>query len=189
MATSPSTQTTGVDGRIRLETARLVLRPLAAEDAAEIVRLAGDVDVAEMTGEIPHPYTLTDAVEWLASVAGKPWALAICRRTDHALIGVINIVNDPGGLDPVELGYWIGKPYWGQGFMTEAAHCFIDHFFRVSGRHRVHAMVLAENTASRRVLEKLGFWPAGKVERFFAARAETRRLIVMEVSSGREGGA
>ena len=175
-------QTTAADGRLRLETPRLVLRPLAAEDAADIARLVGDADVAEMTGQIPHPYTLTDAVQWLAAVAGKPQVLGIRRRTDHAFAGVVSIVNEPDGFELAELGYWIGKPFWGQGFMTEAARCFIVHYFRTTGQDRLQAMVLPENLPSRRVLEKLDFRPAGKVERYSPARAQTQRLIVLEVS-------
>ena len=134
-----------------------------------------------MTTRMPHPYALADAEGWLAEVAGEPWVLGIFRREDGAFAGIVSVEGDVESAEPVELGYWVGKPFWGQGYMTEAARHCVDRFFQATGRRVIRSSVLPENAASRRVLEKLGFRPAGTVERHMDAMGETRRLLVMEL--------
>lgn len=150
------------------ETDRLLLRPFRPEDGPEVERLAGVREIAEMTLTVPHPYPVGHAVEWIAThepgfAAGEGAIFAVVRRSDGALVGAI-------GLDVVaahrraELGYWIGVPYWGRGFATEAAGEIVRYGFADLGLNRIHAAHFADNLRSRRVLLKLGFHPEGVAE-------------------------
>ncbi len=141
-----------------LETERLVLRPFTAADAGAVRELAGDIDVARYTLHIPHPYTLEDAETWIAA---QPGALEREQRVTYAVtlggsvvgaVGLVLALEHERG----ELGYWIGRPYWGRGFATEAAAAVVDWAFRELGLRRVHASHFRDNPPSGRVLQKLG---------------------------------
>jgi len=95
-------------------TPRLVLRPPLASDAARISLLAGDYDVASMTGTIPHPYNEQMAAEWIASVLAGEEGVVFAVERSGALIGCTGYRAFNG--DHAELGYWIGKPYLGLGY-------------------------------------------------------------------------
>ncbi len=152
----------------RLETARLVLRAPRPEDAGWIERLAGDWEVARLTARIPHPYPPGEAARFIASLPeGDGLTFAIERRGDAETIGMIGA--RPGGAE-AELGYWIGRPFWGQGFASEALEALVRHLFL---RHRFQRLVASarpENRASIRVQEKTGFAFAGRGEEAAPAR-------------------
>jgi RimJ/RimL family protein N-acetyltransferase len=137
-----------------LKTDRLVLRALCQRDVPVIVQLAGDRRVAENTARIPHPYTAADAEGLLASINQKGSETVFALELDGALIGM-------SGLDPrtdgAELGYWLGVPYWGCGYATEAARAVIDYAFSELGHDLLQSGARVSNPASRRVLEKCGF--------------------------------
>ncbi len=148
-----------------LHTERLTLRPFNLDDAADVQRLAGDKDIASTTSAIPHPYEDGMAEEWISSHAevfenGKGINLAIALKdTDEAckseLIGSISIEIDT--IDKIgELGYWIGKPFWSCGYCTEAAKVILTYAFDVLKLKSIHAFYLKRNTASGRVLQKIG---------------------------------
>lgn len=146
--------------RASLRTARLLLRPFRAEDAAAVQELAGDRAIAENTLSIPHPYPDGAAAEWIETHAeqratGRPAPFAIERAADGRLIGATGLELEPEH-EAAELGYWIGKPFWGRGYGTEAARAMLDYGFRELGLHRVHARHFVRNPASGRVLEKIG---------------------------------
>ena len=147
-----------------LETARLVLRPFFTADAAEVMRLAGDRAVADTTLHIPHPYQPGMAEEWIA--AHQPAfdkeqgvTLAITRKPDGALVGAISLGMARG--HQAELGYWIGKPFWGRGYCTEAAQALLRYAFTELGLVRVHSCHFARNPASGRVMQKIGMVKEG----------------------------
>lgn len=145
---------------VLLETARLRLRPLRADDAPAIQRYAGDARVAVTTARIPHPYPDGAAEAWIAEAANqmaedRGWQLAIARRSDDALIGAIGLERDEVG-GSAELGYWIAVPAWGHGYATEAARALAGFGFARGGLAQIHAHALVDNLASRRVLEKIG---------------------------------
>ena len=148
-----------------LHTDRLILRPFDLNDGADVQRLAGDKDIASTTCAIPHPYEDGMAEKWINSHEdvfknGKGINLAITLKgTDTAsksnLIGAISIEIDT--IDKIgELGYWIGKPYWGCGYCTEAAKVILAFAFDVLKLKSIHAFYLKRNTASERVLQKIG---------------------------------
>lgn len=139
-----------------LETARLVLRQPRLGDAKAIAALANDRRIAENTRRIPHPYRVADAEEFIARSgdAGGEMAFAITQR-DGTLIGGCGIVL-PEDSAP-EIGYWLGVPYWGQGFATEAVRALIDYAFTELDHDALQAGARVTNPASRRILEKCGF--------------------------------
>ncbi len=143
-----------------LETPRLHLRPYAPADAAAVQRLAGDAAVAATTLLIPHPYPDGAAEGWIGTHAAR-WAaqqelvLAITLRTSGELLGSIGLVIDAVH-EKAELGYWIGVPYWGRGYATEAVRAVLGHGFGGLGLNRIQAHHMAHNPASGRVLEKAG---------------------------------
>lgn len=139
-----------------LETARLKLRPYSEADIAELVPLIGARKVAATTLRIAHPYTEQDARAFLALAQepGKIW-LATTLRSDGRQIGGIGLrVEDPH--QHAELGYWLGVPYWRQGYATEAACEMLRYGFVELGLHRIFASHFRHNPASGRILVKLG---------------------------------
>ncbi len=166
----------------RLQTSRLVLRPLAPADAAPMAPLAADAGVARMTTSIPHPFSRDMAegfiARMLAADHAREMALTV-ERADGVFMGVLGI-HPKDGLAP-ELGYWIGRPFWGAGYMTEAVTAALDWARDSWGRRVLTSGHFADNDASGRVLAKAGFLYTGEVEpRFSVARGEeaTTRMMV-----------
>ncbi|RXR08879.1 GNAT family N-acetyltransferase [Pseudoxanthomonas composti] len=151
-----------------LETPRLLLRPYLATDAAHVQRLAGDARVADTTANIPHPYPDGAAQAWIAGLApalaaGTRVAYAITLRQDGSLIGTVDLHEISAGHARAMLGYWIGVPYWGQGYATEAARRLIEHGQTALGLSRIGGACLARNPASAQVMEKLGLRLEGRL--------------------------
>jgi len=139
-----------------LETERLVLRAPRLEDAKAIATLANDRRIAENTRRVPHPYTLADAEDFIALTAkpGGEMALMITQQ-DGALIGGCGLTMLDGATP--ELGCWLGVPYWGKGYATEAVRALIDYAFTELDHQALQAGARVTNPASRRILEKCGF--------------------------------
>jgi RimJ/RimL family protein N-acetyltransferase len=154
-----------------LETARLVLRAPRLEDAKAIANLINDRRVAENTARIPHPYSLADAHAFLAEINRSPDEPSfVIALADGTIIGGCGVVT-ANGPDP-EIGYWLGVPYWGRGYTTEAARALIDHAFGELGCERLAGRARVSNPASRRVLEKCGFqWTGVALIRIRALRS------------------
>lgn len=151
--TSGSPDTT--NGHV-LESERLMLRAPRLPDADAIVRLAGNRRIAEMTALIPHPYARADAEAWIAAAAADgDVTLAVTRKADGVFVGACGYAR--GGKAEPELGYWIGEPYWNEGFATEAVRAVIDHAFAEAGLDAITSSCRVINAASRRVIEKCGF--------------------------------
>jgi ribosomal-protein-alanine N-acetyltransferase len=141
-----------------IHTARLTLRPYALTDIADLVRLAGAREVAATTLRIPHPYTEQDARDFIAANGGSSspeTRFAITRQNDGQFCGGIGFRVDEAQHHG-ELGYWLGVPYWGQGYATESARSMVDYGFDTLGLHRIYASYVTHNVASGRVLRKIG---------------------------------
>ncbi len=138
-----------------LETKRLALRAPRLEDAKTVAMLANDRRIAENTARIPHPYKMTDAESFItgANKAGGEAVFLITLR-DETVIGGCGLTLQE---EMPELGYWLGVPYWGQGYATEAVHAVIDYAFTNHEHEALQAGSRVTNPASRRVLEKCGF--------------------------------
>lgn len=151
-----------------LETERLVLRPFNSEDAPAVHRLCSDRAIADTTLNIPHPYKLETAQEWIAShqemyEENKGVNFAIARRKDGTLVGAIGLVFQPDHAR-AEMGYWIGKPYWNQGCGTEAAAAMLQYAFETRDLNRVYAHHLTRNPASGRIMQKIGMRHEGQLQ-------------------------
>ena len=143
-----------------LLTERLILRSFTLEDAADVQRLAGDYDVASTLPNMPHPYEDGMAEEWMRACSErfeKDEALnfAITLQKNKNFIGGIALRLDQENKE-AELGYWIGKPYWNRGYMTEAVKAVVAYSFQVLKLNRIHAKYFTRNIASKRVMEKIG---------------------------------
>jgi ribosomal-protein-alanine N-acetyltransferase len=141
-----------------LETERLILRPLEMHDAPAMTPLLNDEGITSMMDEYPFPYPESEAravVRWSqkAPREGKGYGFAIVRKEDRSLIGAIFLKL----YTPVpEIGYWVGRPYWAQGYASEAAKRVLQYGFEVFKFHRMSAYCLDRNIGSQRVLEKIG---------------------------------
>ncbi len=148
-----------MDSRV-IEAQHLILRPFREADIPAIVRLLADPAIAETTLNVPYPYDEAKARDWLESQqrerdAGTGFTFAITRREDERLVGAIDIRPRPRH-QKAEIGYWIGKPYWGRGYATEAARAIIRYGFETLGLNRIYATHFTENPASGRVMQKAG---------------------------------
>ena len=144
-----------------IETNRLILRPWLASDATALYVLASDPHVGPSAGWPPHT-SVKHSADVISSVLSAPETYAVVLRERGELIGCAGFnageaANMPLLEHELELGYWIGKPYWGQGYATEAACALIDHGCADLGLSAIHASYYDGNAGSRAVLEKLGF--------------------------------
>lgn len=153
--------------RIRptLEADRLALRPFTVADASDLQRLAGDRAVADTTLNIPHPYEDGVAEGWIGThqaifEEGKGAHFAITLKSDGALVGAMSLMGMVAG-HQAELGYWIGRPYWNQGYCTEAGRTVLAYAFSELGLIRVHSCHITRNPASGRVMQKTGMTHEG----------------------------
>jgi len=172
---------------MQIRTQRLSLRPLEPADAASIRALAGDFDVARMTGMIPHPYSEPDALAWIDRAGQGDEGVVFAVARDGALIGCSGYM--PMDAEHAEVGYWIGKPFWGEGFATEAVRAVVAHAFDAHGFAYVKAGHFVDNARSQRVLGKLGFSPDGEEMRDCAARGEPVQCLTYRLDRARAAGA
>jgi RimJ/RimL family protein N-acetyltransferase len=144
-----------------LETARLKLRPYTEADIPELLPLIGTREVAATTLRIAHPYTEQDARDFLqlAKDPDKLW-LAITLRSDGGQIGGIGLRVEKQH-QHAELGYWLGVPFWGHGYATEAASEIVRYGFETLALHRIFASHFKHNPASGRILTKIGMTHEG----------------------------
>ncbi|QDY99895.1 GNAT family N-acetyltransferase [Nitratireductor mangrovi] len=144
-----------------LVTERLVLRPPHQDDVPELVELANERRIAEMLGRMPHPYGEMEARAFVATTRRRNdgCTYAVTNADNGAFIGCAGLNDTPRGL---EIGYWIGGPYWGRGYATEAAHALVDLAFRATAIDTLHASCRVVNSASRRVIHKCGFQYCGQ---------------------------
>ncbi|MDA1133124.1 MAG: GNAT family N-acetyltransferase [Proteobacteria bacterium] len=158
-------------------TDRLLLRLPRPDEAAALAELADDWEVARHTASLPHPFRESDGVAWIAksraAVAEGVLLRVIERRDGGELVGVISCTRRR---HHDQLGYWIGRRWWGQGFATAAAGAVCLSAF-AAGARRVRAGVFLENAASRRVLEKAGFACLGEAVSHFEHRGGERRIV------------
>jgi ribosomal-protein-alanine N-acetyltransferase len=143
-----------------LETERMILRPFKLTDAKDVQTLAGHRDIAETTYNVPHPYEDGTAETWISTHEDKynkeeAVTLAMTLKEDGRLVGCISLFEVIKG-HKGELGYWVGVPYWGKGYCTEAARAIMEYGFTELDLNRIHACYFTKNAASGRVMEKLG---------------------------------
>ena len=148
----------------RLETDRLILRPWRETDAVDLYNYASDPEVGPPAGWPPHT-SIENSREIIRGVLSAPDTFAVCLKEDGKPIGSIGFHrNDLAeGGDEYELGYWIGKPFWGRGLIPEASREMLRYAFEDLGMNRIWCGYYDGNEKSRRVQEKLGFVYQGSV--------------------------
>jgi [ribosomal protein S5]-alanine N-acetyltransferase len=166
-----------------LETERLLLRPPQAADIGRFVPLLNDFEISRNLSRVPHPYTEDDGCAFVVQAAdqrsrGEHFSFSVLRKKDTAYIGMCGVHPARG----FEVGYWVAKPFWGQGYATEAARRVVAFAFDLLGAERVAAGWFEDNPASGRVLVKLGFRAAHSEERVSLSRGHAVycHLMVME---------
>ena len=141
-----------------LQTKRVIMRPWDDADAEKLYEYASDPDVGTPAGWPPHT-SVEHSLDVIRTVFSAPETYAVCLKESGEPIGSIGLHrNDLAeDEDEYELGYWIGKPYWGQGLIPEAAREILRHAFIDLGMARIWCGYYDGNERSRRVQEKLGF--------------------------------
>ena len=150
---------------VTILTERLSLGTILATDIPAIIKYAGDIKVAEHLLNMPHPYYEKDAIFWL-NLAHQGWQdkskyiFGIRLQETQELIGGVGL-HVESRYDRAELGYWIGFPFWGQGYMSEAVGAVLDFGFRAANLHKIFAIHYIENPASGKVMSKNGMIKEG----------------------------
>ena len=143
-----------------IETERLILRPWQEQDAEDLYTYASNPEVGPPAGWPPHT-SVDNSREIIKNVLSKPETYAVCLK-DGTPIGSIGLhLNGSTDMtdrdDECELGYWIGKPYWGQGLIPEASRALLRYAFEELGMRAVWCGYYDGNEKSRKVQTKLGF--------------------------------
>lgn len=150
-----------------VETERLLLRPFEIKDGSRVRELVNCREIYDVTLLIPYPYEEGMGEEWISTHAANYFAnkgvvFAVVEKESQHIIGTVGIggnsIHNRG-----ELGYWMGVPYWGKGYCTEAGKAAIQFAFDVLGYHRVEAHHFECNPASGRVMQKIGMQYEGKM--------------------------
>jgi len=144
-----------------MQTPRLLIKPLLLRNVSAVTRLAGHPLIADTTLLIPYPYLPSHARRFILASRrsrskGREAVFGIFHKRQDLLLGIIGLTID-GAHHTAEMGYWVGVPYWGKGYATEAARRIVRHGFEDLNLHKVWARYFKRNPASGRVLQKLGF--------------------------------
>jgi RimJ/RimL family protein N-acetyltransferase len=163
-------------GQIRLETARLILRPLASDDAASLFAIYSDPQVMRYWSTPPwdclEVAVATIAADLQSMAEGVHVRLAIVARSTHDLIGTCSLFNIHASSRRAELGYCLAREAWGRGYMHEALLALIGFGFSSLGLHRLEADIDPRNEASARSLERLGFVKEGHLRERWIVNGE-----------------
>lgn len=148
---------------LAVETARLILTKPTRADAEVLAELANDVAIAENLATLPHPYSVADALAFIdntmVTTQRVNFGIYLKGETPR-LIGTVGLMPRDG--ERYVIGYWVGRPYWGSGYATEAAQALVDLAFDRFEAPAVAGSCRVTNSASRRILEKCGFQYTGQ---------------------------
>lgn len=145
----------------RLETERLMLRPWLKTDAEDLYRYASDPEIGPIAG-FPVHTSVENSLEIIDTVFQEPGNFAIYLKSENRVVGSISLkIGQQSSLDltnqEAEIGYWIGKPFWGQGLMPEAVEAVIDYALNTLELTDLWCAYYEGNVKSQRVQEKCGF--------------------------------
>ena len=165
-----------------LEGINVFLRDLTFEDASQIDAFASNIEVAQSTLTIPHPYPKDSAKEFIhfaldAQKNGNLVIYAIIEKETNQLIGIINLMIQPI-YKRGELGYWIAKEYWGKGYGTEAAKCLMQYGFEEMELHKIFARAFSSNVGSYKIMQKIGLQYEGTLKEHVCRDGQYHDLVV-----------
>ena len=144
-----------------IKTERLILRTFDLSDSKRVQELAGNIKIAETTLNVPYPYEDGMAESWIAIHEnnfnnGNGITYAVVKKDTRELIGVVSLMGINNIHKKAELAYWMGVPYWGNGYCTEACQAIIQFGFENTNLNKIYALSFEDNIGSWRVMEKLG---------------------------------
>ena len=160
---------------IEIITERLILKKPRPGDKQFIVSQIGDWEVVQWLSEVPWPYTEDDADDWINILSRQELAFNI--YLSDSLIGGIRLTHDDD--DYHELGYWLGREHWGQGFATEACKGLLHYAAEELNIRNVKSNYMTGNDNSARVLEKLGFRKTGEGETYCLSRKASLPCVTL----------
>ncbi|HPI62605.1 MAG TPA: 8-oxo-dGTP diphosphatase MutT [Alphaproteobacteria bacterium] len=168
-----------------VQTTRLQLRQLQLSDQEAVYRLVNNPEVSKQTARIPYPYTIAMAGEWIAAVPERvsegEYVWVIIEKNSQQLVGCISFIWEFAQKEAV-VGYWLGQPFWGKGYMSEALAAIVEHAFIFLPIQQLQAHVRQENFSSKQVLKKNGFQPIGSKVEYFPVRQENVELDTYSLS-------
>lgn len=161
-----------------LQTQRLLLRAFEIADAPIVQSYCNDHAIYDMTLNIPHPYLIADAESWISSheealQQRRQANFALVVRHTNILVGTVGLTIKPP-LNHAEMGYWIGKPHWNNGYASEGAMAVLQFGFEVLLLDRIFACHFAKNMASGRVMQNIGL----RYEEFSPKCAQKDGLLI-----------
>lgn len=168
-----------------IRTGRLILRAPCPDDLDRCAELLGDYEVAKMLSRVPYPYDLEQGRQYLERSAAR-WETV--ETADELGFHVDHEGEMIGGLgfkklqETPEIGYWLGRPFWGKGFMSEALTAAVAWMFDNTAHDLLACEAMMENPASIKVMEKAGFRPVGEVGCASVSRGETLPAIRSELT-------
>jgi len=171
-----------------IKTRRLFLRAFRLTDAPVVQRLAGVFEIADTTLNIPHPYPEGAAAGWISShpvdfKQQRAVHFAITRHKTAELIGAISLMNIEKEHRRAEMGYWICREHWNQGFATEAARAVVAYGFDSLNLRRIFASYFMRNPASGRVLGKIGMQEEGILRAHVQKWGRPEDLVICGIMS------
>ncbi|WP_141995109.1 GNAT family N-acetyltransferase [Bacillus sp. B4EP4a] len=151
--------------KLIITTERLVLRLFQTSDAATVVTLCNNYNIYKNTLYLPYPYSLNDALSWMEHhydnfMADNNYEFAVTDKVTGEVFGAIALSNNKS-FNQGEIAYWIGEPYWGNGYATEAAQSILQFAFEEKKLHKVFARYFSSNPASGKVIGKIGMKKEG----------------------------
>ena len=134
-----------------------ILRPFRKGDEKSLVKNINDKEIAHNTTTIPYPYTMNDARWWINRTLKKEsTSLRFAIDIDGDVVGCVGLEHLVSR-HKAEIGYWLGREYWGRGIMTDAVKKLTAYGFKKLKLKRIYAKFFPFNKASARVLEKAGY--------------------------------
>jgi [ribosomal protein S5]-alanine N-acetyltransferase len=161
-----------------------ILRPWRAGDEPSLSRHADDREIwRNLRDRFPHPYTMADAEAWIRLVAEEDRPMNFAIEVDGEAVGGIGLEQ---GTDieriTAELGYWLGRMFWGRGIVSAAVRGITQYAFSTLGLTRVYALPFARNVASIRVLEKAGYIREGRLRRNALKEGEVLDQVLFAIT-------
>lgn len=171
-----------------LKSERLVLRTPRPQDAPTIEQFIAQETVSRNLSRVPFPYPAGGALEWIGQQAKGVAGLHLAITLEDAVIGVVGLkpssARELGQFAP-SIGYWLAPPFWGKGFMQEAARRLLDWYLPLEPTERVSAAAFEDNEPSLKVLSSLGFTEVGRGVAYSPARRMEVPQIEMELTADR----
>ena len=161
---------------LEIHTDRLILRKaISKQDKRSLVSQIGDWEVVKWLARVPYPYTYNDCEDYLKISNNNELALNIFL--DKKLIGGVGL--DLHNDNYYELGYWLGKDYWGKGYATESSKYLLEYALEKLDSPKIKSGYFIDNLPSGNVLKKLGFKEVGIEKRYSVSHEKQMEIMLV----------